>query len=553
MAIEPITPTAPADPALAASAAATPPVADFEETLKRLVDRIAKVIQAEKCVFLLHDPVAGTLYPTRPALGLTEEDLARMERSISEDGVSSEVFRNNVPLILYDALCDPRAIVENLSRYGVRNAVSVPLVVEKRDEDNRVLDRTVVGVLHVFNKRGGGKFTDEDVRLLQRMAMNAAAVISSAQVYREVVQEKQEFIQTIDSLVAGLLMVGMNGRLQQINPSARAILNIKPDVPLIGVYYYRAIHNDKIRILLGRALSSQNPELADEISIPATEDQSERIYQVQCAPVRDTQGATVGIVAIFNDITEIRGVERMKTAFISTVSHELRTPLTSIKGFISTLLADNEGFYDEPTRREFYEIIDTECDRLTRLIKDLLDISRIEQGRSMQMYWEQVDVVTLAQKVLSAQRAYTKDHVLSLDFSDHFPTIEADPDKIDQILTNLVNNAIKYSPRGGAVRVIGRHVEGTEGYVSIRIMDDGMGIPREHLPRLFERFYRVDNRDNREIGGTGIGLALVKALTEAHHGHVTVESEPGVGTTFTLILPISQAHISEAPHGLASK
>jgi signal transduction histidine kinase len=524
---------------------------EFEDTLNRLVDRITKILQADKCIFFLHDPIASTLYPARPALGFSDTDLSQMERSIAEDGITSEVFRNNTPIVLVDAATDPRAISENLPRYGVRNGLSVPLVVERRGEDNRVEERTVVGVLHVFNKRQRSAFVDEDIRLLQRMAMTAAALIASAQVYREVVQERHELLHTIDSLFAGLLMIGMNGRLIQINPSARSILQIGPNVPLLGSLYNRVIVNEKVRHLLDRALTSGHAEMADEITVSVpksapSEGKSERVYQIQCAPVRDGQGVRAGIVAIFNDITEIRGVERMKTAFISTVSHELRTPLTSIKGFISTLLADKEGFYDEDTKREFYEIIDTECDRLTRLIKDLLDISRIEQGRSMQMYWEDVDVRHVAQKVMTTQRAYAKDHILTVEITDDFPqTLEADPDKLDQILTNLVNNAIKYAPRGGPVRLIGRIAPDNPDFVLIQVSDEGMGIPREHLSRLFERFYRVDNRDNREIGGTGIGLALVKALTEGHHGTVTVESEEGQGTTFTLRLPLIQ-HKKEA-------
>ncbi len=524
-------------------AATSPSLAEFNETLKRLVDRIAKILQAEKCVFLLHDPQEGTLYATEPAQGFTVAEMDALTQRVSEGGFSAEVFRTNTPVVLYDAAHDPRAQADRLSEFGVRNAVSVPLIVQKRDEDNRVLDRTTVGVLHVFNKKGGGQFAHDDVVLLQSMAVQGAAVIAQAQLYREVVQEKQELIHTIDSLYAGLLMVGTHGRLVQINPSARAILEIDAGVPVIGLPYQNVVPSERVRALLARALAQPAAELADEIAVPikdaAPDDElKQRVYQVQCAPVRGEGDALAGIVAIFNDITEIRGVERMKTAFISTVSHELRTPLTSIKGFISTLLADTEGFYDESTRHEFYGIIDTECDRLTRLIKDLLDISRIEQGRAMQFNIEPVNIVRLADKVLSAQRASAKNHTLSLDFAPDFPLIEADPDKIDQILTNLVNNAIKYSPRGGHIRIIGR--VGEQDTVTVRVTDEGMGIAREHLPKLFERFYRVDNRDSREIGGTGIGLALVKALTEAHHGTATVDSEVGKGSVFTLTLPIHQ-------------
>jgi len=165
----------------------------------------------------------------------------------------------------------------------------------------------------------------------------------------------------------------------------------------------------------------------------------------------------------------------------------------------------------------------------------------------MQMNWQPVDVVAVTEKVLAAQRAYAKDHSLVMDFPPDFPAVEADPDKLDQILTNLVNNAIKYSPQGGTVRAVGR-VLGDPAHgapppsVVLRVSDEGMGISREHQHKIFDKFYRVDNRDNREIGGTGIGLALVKALVEdGHRGKVTVDSEPGKGTTFTVVLPLRRA------------
>jgi len=523
--------------------ASLPPYSDFEATLRILADKIVRILQADSCAFLLHDAVTGTLYPTEPAHGFQLKDLEPLRRRVSEPGISSEVFRSNAPVVLYDALTDPRALAEGLAKIGVRNGVSVPLIVEKRDEQNRVVERTIVGVLHVFNKHQGEDFTDEDVGLLRRMAMQAAAIISTAEAYREVAQEKHELIQTIDNLFAGLIMVAQNGRLLQVNSSARAILGINHNYPLVGVPYFRAIPIEKVRNLLDRALGSDGEEVVDEITVNLSNGSgtdSKRIYQIQCSPMRDNMASVSGVVAIFTDITEIRGLEQLKSAFIDTVSHELRTPLTSIKGFISTLLADRSGFYTVEQQREFLEIIDTECDRLTRLIKDLLDVSRIEKGQAMRMHLEAVDFPALVQKVLVAQRIYARNHTLSMEFSPDFPPLEGDADKLDQIMTNLVNNAIKYSPNGGTIRVVGRAVPPDRRYVQIDVSDEGMGVAKEHLPKLFNNFYRVDNRDNRDIGGTGIGLALVKALVEKHHGAVTMESELGRGSTVRLTLPVFQ-------------
>ena len=544
-------------PSIVASAVSSggdgPNVSEFEETLKRLVNRIGKILQAEKCVFLLHQTERGELRAVEPALGITREQGARFKSRVTDEGLSAEVFRSGVPTILYDASRDPRAVADGLAlHFGARGAVCVPLIVEKRDDDNQIVDRTTIGVVYVFNKiadaQGApGVFMDEDVHLLQRMSLSAATLISSAQVFREVVQEKQELIHTIESLYIGLIVIGTNGRILQINPSARALLNIEDSAAGVGERYGDIIRHGKLRTILEQALGGGTPvEVNGEITLApktvADGEPAERIYQVQCALVRDNDGVEVGgIVVLLNDITEIRGVERMKTAFISTVSHELRTPLTSIKGFVATLLADTDGFYDQDTQREFYQIIDTECDRLTRLIDDLLNVSRIEQGKAMQYNFQPVDLTMLARKVVVAQRAslIAGRHTLDDAFPPGFPLIEADSDKLDQVLTNLVSNAIKYSPQGGAVWVRGA-VNPDGQSVRIAVSDSGMGIPREHLNKIFERFHRVNNRDNREIGGTGIGLFLVKSLVEAHHGYVTVESELGKGSTFSINLPIKQ-------------
>jgi len=452
-------------------------ITEFEETLKRLVHRIAMILQAEKCVFMLFDRETGELYAVRPAFGLTDDEI-RSFRVRATQGISGEVFRSSQPIIFHDAVNDPRTLQEHVALLRIRNGVSAPLIVEKRDEENRVIDRITIGVVHVFNKRYGGTFIDEDVRLLERLARNAAAVIVSAQMYREVVEEKEELVHTIESLYAGLVMVNKHERITQMNASARRIFGIKNGENVIGKPYKEVIHIEQVRELFEKALTEKN-EGAVEISVKDHQSEAERIFQVQAAVVRgDEENDLIGAVAIFNDITEIRNVERMKTAFVSTVSHELRTPLTSIKGFVSTLLQDTEGFYDRETQREFLQIIDTETDRLKRLIDDLLNVSRIESGRALQLNPKPIDLPALAERVATIQRSYTTKHQIILEFPEDFPTIIADEDKVDQILTNLINNAIKYSPRGGEVRVKGVPEGET---VLISVSDQGIGIPKEHL------------------------------------------------------------------------
>jgi two-component system phosphate regulon sensor histidine kinase PhoR len=469
-------------------------------------------------------------------------------------GVSGEAFRDNKAIIVYDAQSDERTVKEQVGPLGIRNGVCVPLIVERRDEEtNRVTDRRTIGVLWVFNKRYGNIFIEEDVHLLERLAKNAASIINTAETYRKVVHEKEELVENIESLYAGLIMVNKNGRITQMNASAREMLGVTAD-DIAGAKTFDAVIQDEtVKDILRRALEEETG-VAEEVTLPEPGNaEAQHTFQVQSALVRNDAGDTIGTAALFNDITELKNVDKMKTAFVSTVSHELRTPLTSIKGFISTLVQDVEGFYDKETRQEFYVIIDTECDRLRRLIDDLLNVSRIESGKALSMNIGDVDVSGIVEKVVRTQSASTykkASHSLSFDLDPGIPAIiQADEDKVEQIFNNLVSNALKYAPGGGEIKVTGKMMSGGE-LIQFAVSDQGMGIPKEHLGKMFQRFHRVDNRDTREIGGTGIGLFLVKALVEMHHGKIWIESEVGKGTTFFFTMPTTQPEEeSDGPQG----
>jgi len=228
----------------------------------------------------------------------------------------------------------------------------------------------------------------------------------------------------------------------------------------------------------------------------------------------------------------------MKSTFVSTVSHELRTPLTSIKGFITTLMDDTEDIYDCETRQEFYEIINSECDRLTRLITDLLNVSRIEAGRGIELHLGEVDLNFIADQVVASQLAYTADHNIMNKLPRDMPKIIADADKVNQILDNIVSNAVRYSPDGGDITITGEDEGDT---VRISVTDQGLGIPEAHRDKIFQRFHVIDDEeDRRTVQGTGIGLYLVQHLARAHgeNGVVWLEhSEVGKGSTFSVRLP----------------
>jgi len=519
-----------------AQEAAPPPAtspSEFEETLKRLVARVAMILQAEKCCFLLLDRDTGELVGTPPAFGLPEDGLKGI-RVKATDGVSGLVFRTGKPHITADAEKDGLGAKDFCGTPGIRNGVTVPLVIEKRDEENRVIDRTTIGVLHVLNKRYGGSFSEEDVNLLKVLSRNAAAVIAQAQLFFEVEEKVREFEATIESSPFGVLMVNMNGGITQMNASVRRMLEAGTNH--LGQSYERVISNEQIRDAIYKALK-QGEESGEEITITRGDDGRtvEQHFQMQTTLVRGEDQQPIGVLAAFNDITEIRNVERMKTAFVSTVSHELRTPMTSIQGFIQTLLEDpEEEYYDRAMRREFYTIINSECERLKRLINDLLNVSRIERGVALEMNFQSMSLAELVDKVIKIQSGYTNKHILKTEIQPGLPNIVADPDKIDQVLTNLVNNAIKYSPDGGTITI---KVTYDSQFVQVAVSDQGLGIPKDQIGKVFQKFQRVDSNDRRSIPGTGIGLFLVKDFVERHGGKIWVESEYGKGSTFTFSLP----------------
>ena len=526
-----------------------PTAAELEQTLQRLMRNVSMLVQAEKCAFLLHDRERDELVARPPAVGFSREQLRTLRLSQSE-GIAAKAFNGGEPVVV-----DANTELSTLDlvwtrRMDVRNFIAYPLVLERRDETERLAERVTVGVFLVLNKRGGSPFTPEDLRLLSVMSRQVTAVIADAQVYLQLTEEKEQLQATLQSMGSGVLMIESTGHISLLNPAARALLDL-PEEGTDGAHFQDAIKNEALVKLL-REATEEGRESGVELEVEQGEDHDPRVYQAQTAFVRGEKAgvpAILGVVVIFNDITEIRNVERMKTQFVSTVSHELRTPLTSIKGFISTLLQDTEGYFDNDTRVEFYSIIDNECDRLRRLIDDLLNVSRIESGRALQMNWSLFDPISAIERVMHAQSSYTDRHELIFKYDGPLIELLGDADKFDQILTNLLSNAIKYSPSGGQVTV---KVEPDEHDLSVAISDQGMGIAPEKLERVFEKFERVDNRDTRQAGGTGIGLFLVKHLVERHQGTIDVTSQVRHGSTFTFHLPLRPKEaLAELEGGIA--
>jgi signal transduction histidine kinase len=250
------------------------------------------------------------------------------------------------------------------------------------------------------------------------------------------------------------------------------------------------------------------------------------------SPLYDKEDRLINIIANVHDITRFREAEEIKSTFISVTSHELKTPVSIIKGYAGTLRRE-DAQWDEETVRESLAIIEEESDRLDRLISDLLDASRAQAG-SLKLEMGDAHIPKLAQRIVKGFRLQTDIHQFELDFPSDFPPIVADQERLRQVLSNLVRNAIKYSPEGGKIRLGGY---ANRDKVTVYVADEGIGIPLDEQPQLFQRFYRLDSSLRRRTQGMGLGLYLCRAIVEAHGGRIWVESAPSQGSTFYFTLP----------------
>lgn len=394
------------------------------------------------------------------------------------------------------------------------------------------------GVLEVGISPQERSFGDDDQRLLGLFASQAAIALENANLYRMICEDQRRTEAMLFSIADGVIAVNNDARVILVNSAAERILNLPP-FPYVEHHHVKeVIRLPNLANLFLRSLNSGR-EMAEEIHL---ESPDKKVLEVETSVIEAGPGERLGIIAIIRDVTTLRELEQAKNDFVSTVSHELRTPLTSIKAYTATLRRQDVSF-DEETRQQFLKVIEEETDRLTRLISDLLDMSRIESGR-LELKKREFDMVKLAEIVVEKLRSQSARHTLVLSTQCDSAKVHADPDKIEQVLVNLLDNAIKYSPQGGEVRLeIGTH----RHLVRCSVTDFGVGIPPEHLPHIFEKFHRVDNRSTREVYGTGLGLYVSKNIVEAHGGNIWVQSEPGKGSTFYFTLPLLEDWMRAAP------
>lgn len=345
----------------------------------------------------------------------------------------------------------------------------------------------------------------------------------------KITQQRNELGAVVSSMAEGVLAMDMEERILGMNHAAAAILGCDPR-QVQGRTIQEVIRHPELQILVTKALASEEAVERDVVLYA----KEERVLNGHATILRDGEGNRVGVLVVLNDITRLRKLENIRKDFVANVSHEIRTPITAIKGFVETL---RDGAIHSPQDAErFLGIIQNHVQRLETLVEDLLSLSRIEEEAEKEaivLEEKAIKEVLEGALVLCQAMADSKQIRIELSCGDEVKAT-VNPSLLEQAVVNLLDNAIQYSEPGKSIWVQG---ETTPQGVLIQVRDEGCGIERQHQERLFERFYRVDKARSRKQGGTGLGLAIVKHIMEAHGGHVSVESQLGRGSTFTLHLP----------------
>jgi two-component system phosphate regulon sensor histidine kinase PhoR len=397
------------------------------------------------------------------------------------------------------------------------------VLIQPLEEIAGVVKRFAEGLFNWRVRLGNRK--DELERLGNELNRMAQAVGEKVD---RLVKSLAETEALLGGMEEGVLILDLNGRIKNINRSMGVIL--PPTYPTdMGKHYLEVFRDPGLNDLIQTTLANKKGYRKSLSPLG----QPGRTFHVQSSLVQYLENGAEGVIVVFHDVTDLKRLERVRQDFVANVSHELRTPLTTIKGYMEALR--DGGLQDHGQAEQFLGVIQRHTERMEKIVSDLLLLSEIESSdRALQK--ETLNLLEVIQAAVEAVRpmAEGKKQNIQIKLEEGLPLFQADSQKIHQAMINLLHNAISYTPEGGSITVEAKPVqEGAE----VTVADNGIGIPPEHLSRIFERFYRVDKGRSRELGGTGLGLSIVKHIVEAHGGQIRVESKPGKGSRFIIFLP----------------
>ncbi|WP_078555461.1 two-component system histidine kinase PnpS [Bacillus alkalicellulosilyticus] len=455
---------------------------------------------------------ADLLYYAVPLLDESEQLLGFVRLGIPIQALSD--VNKNIWTILIISISFTFIVIVSVI-YRIANQMIQPI-----EEATTVANQLTEGNFQARTAEGRNDEIGRLSRSINVLAYNLDQVTKRHQVQ----QERMETL--IENMGSGLLFINTRGDITLINRSCKDIFQEDTDKWLNKLYYEVIKHKEVIRIV--QDIFMMEKKQRKQIKLPIHIEV--RHFDVYGAPVLSEEGVLKGIALVFHDITELKKLEQVRKDFVANVSHELKTPVTSIRGFSETLL--DGAMEDEQLRKKFLTIILKESERLQSLIHDLLELSRIEQ-QYFKLNWHETNIAHVVEEVVELLKVKAEEKNIALLYDvEGVPIMQADAARIQQIMINLVNNAITYTPSEGNIHV--KVSVNEQQKINIIVQDSGIGISEQELPRIFERFYRVDKARSRNSGGTGLGLAIVKHLVEAHHGFIEVSSKVGHGTTFTM-------------------
>ncbi|MFQ5691661.1 MAG: response regulator [Nitrospinota bacterium] len=514
--------------ALLTASAKITSVLELDEALKAILDEATRTL-SDRCSIYLFDAEKDEIRDLGDK-GLSKDFLETMNlrwRRLPRQ----RALTQGEPVVIRDAANDLRqaAIRDAVIREGYRSLAIFPL---------RSRGTTIGGMNFYFDTPQD--FGEEQLSLCRAFASQTAIAIANSQLFDRLALEKHRLSAIPDSSNQGIMMVDVSGNVVLVNRWMTNLFQLRATGTIEErEEFLSRCFSDPEAFLRKTLRLFEDPEAtADEvfeIDLP-----DHRILRRFSAPVRDEKEKIIGRLFVYRDITKEQQIERMKNEFISVVSHEIRTPLTSLRGSLGLLAAGMAGEL-QPQGQELLEIAVNNCDRLIRLINDILDLEKIEAGK-MELHIAPCSLEELVARSVNEMQGFADGHEVTLETDLPPCQVSADADRVVQVLTNLLSNAVKFSEAGGRVTVGARLVEAD---VEVRVEDRGRGIPASAIENVFGKFQQVDASDSRQKGGTGLGLAICQAIVSQHGGRIWVESEEGVGSTFFFTLPLTAASAAE--------
>jgi two-component system, OmpR family, phosphate regulon sensor histidine kinase PhoR len=503
--------------------------------LSIISDSAEKLVQAELCLIYFVDYEKNELYFEWTFSG--RDKLTRNQRIKLGESVLGIAAQTGVSQIVNDILKEPRyTAAEDIPDIKTSNFICVPIKTSSG----------AIAVMKIVNRAEGQPFTAHDQVFLEALASQAAIAIENAIIYENMEGasfklnhqleksnlnlsiEKKRMESVIKSLEDAVIAIDRNRLIVLINRGAEKLFNIKAKKAFSAPIESYMRNQEMLHGITNAMDKLENKKM--EFILPILDE--DHIFAAVFAPIIDDEQACAGAVAVFRDITETKRLENLKTEFLNMVAHELRTPLTPIIAYIQLIL-----IRDPPPEKvkKYASLIFRETQRLSTLINDLLDLSRIESGKGLTLNIEPINLREVAGNVYETFKDASPKHTMVFESPDSL-TANADKDKMTQVLINLLSNAVKYSPNGGEIKI--RLFE-ERNNTCVSVIDHGIGIPKDDLTKVFDKFHRVDNKQVHKIQGTGIGLTIVKKIMDYHKGGIKVESKEGAGSTFTFWMPKS--------------